>query len=303
MSSNLLVLIVDDLEKLPALLKAWEAIGVGVTILDSRGGYRTRTWLERIGLAGPLQHAGQRGIEHPQKLLLSVIDEPSLLERAIAEADRAMGGFDRPNSGILFVLPIHQTLGLKKWVQPASEEGEEQPDQSDSFASINLKTPVSKIIQVLNLKPVIVRPDSTIEEIVAEMLQCPSVNVVCVVNAENRLIGLIDFDTLTETVFYSIFPETYLSRLHDVETVMDFTTHPHQADTAADIMQEAAYVRADDTLASAFRTLSEQKLPGLPVVDEHYRITGYINLLELLAICYQKETAPEPKETPTDKPS
>jgi hypothetical protein len=49
--SHLLVVILDDLERMADLLKAWQAIGVpGVTILESVGGYRVSTWLSRVGL-------------------------------------------------------------------------------------------------------------------------------------------------------------------------------------------------------------------------------------------------------------
>ncbi len=31
--------------------------------------------------------------------------------------------------------------------------------------------------------------------------------------------------------------------------------------------------------------MHEHDLPGLPVVDDRYQVIGYINLIELLAIC------------------
>jgi hypothetical protein len=41
MMTHLLVLVVDDVEKFPELLQAWEDIGVpGVTIVESRGSRR-----------------------------------------------------------------------------------------------------------------------------------------------------------------------------------------------------------------------------------------------------------------------
>ncbi|MBT4754242.1 MAG: hypothetical protein HON98_00985, partial [Chloroflexi bacterium] len=40
------------------------------------------------------------------RTLIAVIEDENLLNQAIAEAERVVGGFDRPNSGLLFVLPV-----------------------------------------------------------------------------------------------------------------------------------------------------------------------------------------------------
>ncbi len=43
---HLLIAILDDLRRMPAVLQAWQAIGLsGSTILESAGAYRTTTWL------------------------------------------------------------------------------------------------------------------------------------------------------------------------------------------------------------------------------------------------------------------
>ena len=41
--------------------------------------------------------------------------------------------------------------------------------------------------------------------------------------------------------------------------------------------------------------MHEHHLPGLPMVDDRYRVVGYINLLELLASCFEErgETSDE----------
>jgi CBS-domain-containing membrane protein len=35
--------------------------------------------------------------------------------------------------------------------------------------------------------------------------------------------------------------------------------------------------------------MHEHRLSGLPVVDERYRVVGYINLLGLLTVCLEEE--------------
>ena len=129
MTTYMLIVILHDLERLPAVLEAWKSIGVpGVTLTKSVGGYQAESWLDRIGLGRIFEHE-----EAQQRVLISVIPNEDLLERAISEADEIVGGFDRPDSGILFAVPVSHALGIQKRGQPAvpveaSEPEIAQPD-------------------------------------------------------------------------------------------------------------------------------------------------------------------------------
>jgi CBS domain-containing protein len=289
----LLIVILDDLDRLPDLLTAWRNIGVGATLLHSQGGYRVSSWLDRIGLGGLNRLLEQDNVGHTQKLLLSLVQDEDLLNKAIGEAERAVGGFDRPNSGVLFTLPVGNVLGASKWKLPTeiSEEEEERWFELDQgiFARIDPETAVSEIAKVLDLNPCTVHRTDTIEQVVRVMLANPSVKVVSVVNDENHLVGLIETTTLSESIFFSIFPEAYLSDFRDVDEVLDFVKQPHNIHIAADIMEKPEFVRLDDTLKKAFHIMHKRKLAGVPVVDQQNRVAGYINLLELLAVCFLKE--------------
>ena len=59
--------------------------------------------------------------------------------------------------------------------------------------------------------------------------------------------------------------------------------------TAADAMQDPVWVKESETVKDAFKRMHEHDLAGLPVVNDLYHVVGYINLLELLAICMKKE--------------
>jgi CBS domain-containing protein len=278
---HLLIIILDDLERLPELLAAWREIRVGTTLVSSQGGYRISNWLDRVGLGG-VNRLLQGNHDHEQQLLLSVIEDDALLERAITEAERVVGGFDRPNSGIAFVLPVARTLGLKKRIQMEEKQAEPSLEPSTRLGLLP-STPISQIVDILGLKPSYVHRNDPIDKVVHAMLADPSVNVVGVVSEEGRLIGLIDMAALSEALFFSVFPETFLAELRDVEDVMEFVKRSHDADaTAGDIMQEAVFVRMDDTLITAFKTLQRKKLEGIPIVDEHNRPTGYIHLIEVM---------------------
>ncbi len=277
----LLVVILEDLERLPALLQAWKRIGVpGVTLLHSVGGYRAETWLARMGLSG-LSRLLEGG-EVKQRTLLSLIDDEALLERAIAEADNIVEGFDRPHSGILFVLPVARTLGLRKWTTAA--RAEETPRLQPPPTRVERTHTVADLMDVLDLTPVIVRADASLEEIVTAMLQEPDVFVAAVVNEERRLVGVIDTITLADAFLLTVFPEEFLGELSDLSEVEEFARRT-QMRQASDIMREPISVQMTDTVQQAFHVLHKHKLPGVPVVDEHYHVVGYVNLLELMSLC------------------
>jgi CBS domain-containing protein len=278
----LLIIILDDLQHLPDLLAAWRAIGVRATLLNSQGGYRTGSWLDRVGLGG-VNRLLQGDNTHRQRLLFSVLEDDDRLERAITVAERVVEGFDRPNSGIVFVLPVVRTLGLGKRAPDRTTTNQSQANRPGFVPG----TPISKIVDTLGLDPSTVRRNDSLENVVEVMLSHPSVNVVGVVTEEGRLVGLIDMATLSEALFFSIFPESFLAELHDVETVMEFVKRPHDASTAGDIMQEAEFIHPDDTLMKAFKVLQRRKLEGIPIVDEHDRPIGYIHLVEVMEACVQ----------------
>jgi predicted transcriptional regulator len=54
--------------------------------------------------------------------------------------------------------------------------------------------------------------------------------------------------------------------------------------SVADVMAEPAWVGVNDTIKDAFHTMYQRKLPGIPVVDEHYKVVGYVNMLDLMAL-------------------
>ncbi len=289
----LLVVILEDLERLPALLSAWKRIGVpGVTLLHSVGGYRAETWLARVGLSG-LSRLLERG-EIKQRTLLSLIDDEKLLEQAIAEADEIVEGFDRPHSGILFVLPVSRALGLKKWpAESASIAVGETPGERGRLSHVERTQTVAELMQVLDLTPVTVPVHASVEEIVSAMLQEPEVFVACVVNEEKRLVGLIDTVTLANAFLLSVFPEEFLGELSELSEVEEFAQRTGMR-RASDIMREPVWVRAEDTVQYAFHVLHKHRLPGVPVVDEHYRVVGYINLLELMGLCLRSHEPVQP---------
>jgi CBS domain-containing protein len=242
-----MILILDDLTVLPDLIQAWRKIGVpGATILESAGAFRVETWLSRVGLKG-LDRLFESN-EVRRRTLFVAIEDDDLLARAVAEAEQVMGGFDRPDSGLLLVLPVIQVKGLQK----------------------------------------VMAPDTPLDEAARTMLTHPNVHVVCVVADDGRLVGLLGLRTLADDIFFHIMPEEFLSEISDLDEAMEFAKRSRLR-TAGDAMQDPIWVKQGETVKDAFKRMHEHRLSGIPLVDERYHVVGYINLLELLAICMKQE--------------
>ncbi len=289
---HLLIVILDDLKCLPELLRAWREIGVpGVTILESAGGHQTHNWLSRVGL-GALDHLFEDE-DVRRRTLLAAIEDDDLLDRAIAEAERVVGGFDRPHSGVLLVLPVAQARGMQK-VRPRPPQEPPPPAIRPDWLAWR-DTPVEDVAAILNLQPTVVSPDTPLDQVACAMLNQPNVQVACVVAGDGRLEGLLDLHALADDVFFHITPEEFLSEVTDLERVLDFA-NKSRLRTAADAMQDPVWVKRGETVKKAFQRMHDHRLSGLPVVDDRYHLVGYINLLELLAICLGPGSQPTRRE-------
>lgn len=274
----LLLVILDDLKVLPDLLRAWREAGVpGATILESVGAYRAHTWLERVGL-GALERLFEAE-EIRRRTLLTAIDDEALLARAVAEAEQAVGGFERPNSGVLLVLPVAEAWGLQKERPAAPEKAPPQP-----VCAGWREMRIGEIARTAGREPVTVPPDAPLDEVARALAAHPGVRVACIVTEEGRLVGLLDIHTIAEDLLFYILPEELLREVTDLERVAEFAERI-RIRTAADGMQRPVWVKETDTLRQALMLMHEHRLSGLPVVDEAYRVVGYVDLLGLLTHC------------------
>ena len=114
--ANLLVVVLDDVEKFPAILEAWEQAGVpGVTVLDSAGSRKIKEHASRDDLPlMPSLRALVSGAEAHNRTLFTVIEDDAILERAVAAAQKIVGDFMQPHTGIMFVVPVARTWGVPK---------------------------------------------------------------------------------------------------------------------------------------------------------------------------------------------
>ena len=114
--SYLVVLIVNDIDKFPDILDAWEEAGVlGVTIFASTGLGRVR----RAGLRDdlPLMPSLEdlfSGEEEQSRTMMSVVDSQEMVDNMVAIAHQILGNLENPHTGFLFVLPVIQAFGMGK---------------------------------------------------------------------------------------------------------------------------------------------------------------------------------------------
>lgn len=112
----LVVLVVDDIEQCPAVLDAWEKIGVpGVTILASTGLGRVR----RAGLRDdmpllPTLHDLFEKEEVQHRTLFSVVETQEMVDRMVKGVEEIIGDLDDPHTGFMFVTPVNQVYGFGK---------------------------------------------------------------------------------------------------------------------------------------------------------------------------------------------
>jgi nitrogen regulatory protein P-II 1 len=112
--SYLVVLVADNPENCPAVLDAWQGLGVtGVTILESTGMGRMRhaALREDLPLMPSLSDFFEvREVSH--RTMFSVVESEELADRMAQAAQQVIGDLDSPHTGFLFVVPVLKAYGL-----------------------------------------------------------------------------------------------------------------------------------------------------------------------------------------------
>jgi nitrogen regulatory protein PII len=114
--SYLVVLIVDDAEKVSEILRGWEKAGaLGVTIIESMGlGRLRRAGLrDDLPLIPSLRNLLEAGEVH-HRTLFSVVETQETVDKMAASAQRVIGDLEEAHTGFMFVLPVLQAIGMGK---------------------------------------------------------------------------------------------------------------------------------------------------------------------------------------------
>jgi CBS domain-containing protein len=287
-----LIVILHKTDNLTELLDTWQDMGVpGVTIFEGVGGFRANQRLKRTGFRSSLEHLFKLDEMH-SKTLIVVIDDDDLLERAIAEAERLVGDFNDPDTGLLFTLPVNQVVGLLNVEDLEIEAPPPRPTPVEIEGKRPGDMPVSALREILSWPPIVVQARQSLMETVEAVVAKPNdVDVACVVNQQERLVGLLPLQNLVDDLFATLEPAEFLS-LTDKDQVMEYAkqTGVH---TAGDAMIPAVWVTDADKISVAFTKMHDNKLSGIPIVNDRYEVTGYINLQELLAFYIRSQKPSE----------
>ena len=112
----LVVLVLDNPDLCQDVLDAWENAGAkGITILESTGIGRVRQAGIRDDL--PLMPSLSeifKSAETHNRTLFSVVGDLDAAHALVKAAQNAVGGLERPNSGLLFIAPLGEVYGLNK---------------------------------------------------------------------------------------------------------------------------------------------------------------------------------------------
>lgn len=114
---ELVVLVLDDAEKVDDVLKAWLLVGIsGATILDSAGlGHEFgRQALRDDFPLMPSLATLLRGREETHRTLFTVVPDGFDLDALIAATEAVTGLLEEPDTGILFVIPVSRARGLHR---------------------------------------------------------------------------------------------------------------------------------------------------------------------------------------------
>ena len=111
---QLLVYVLHEPDRLPALLPAWAKAGAtGVTVLESSGSGHLNAALSRSdvplfpSVADLLEKVTER-----RRVLFTLTNDAELVSRIAVATQEIVGDCGQPHTGILFTIPISMALGV-----------------------------------------------------------------------------------------------------------------------------------------------------------------------------------------------
>jgi CBS domain-containing protein len=149
--------------------------------------------------------------------------------------------------------------------------------------AITVQTTIEEADRLLQIGPVMVRGGDSLDRLAELAVENTACRVLSVVEADERLIGLVPIRVLVNDIFLKVVPEEFLGEIADYEAVLKYAAHVG-ARTAADIMLEPVSVHPEETVRDAFARMHEHRLNGIPITDGDERVAGYIDQLELLIV-------------------
>jgi hypothetical protein len=116
----LILLVIDDPDKLEDLLIAWEEVGVpSATVLFSTGMGRIRQlqgWRDDMPLIPSLRDFYE-GPENLNRTIFATVKDEAQIDAIAAATQKVIGDLDQGESGLMLVLPVLRAYGANKGEQ------------------------------------------------------------------------------------------------------------------------------------------------------------------------------------------
>lgn len=113
--AHLLVAIINDLTKCHEVLQAWEEAGVsGATILESTGLARIKAAARDDLPLIPSLRDLLTSHEFHHRTIFTVVEDEETVERLAEVTQRVVGDFSKPDTGLMFAVPVGRVWGLRK---------------------------------------------------------------------------------------------------------------------------------------------------------------------------------------------
>lgn len=116
--AKLVVLITGQIEQSHAIGEAWQAAGApGVTLVEGHGlRHLQEAWLHAEILPGTfsLQRI-LRENDHSSVLILSLLDDDTMVDKLIMATEGILGDMTAPNNGVIFVVDLAKLIGVNHY--------------------------------------------------------------------------------------------------------------------------------------------------------------------------------------------
>ncbi len=118
----MIMLVLDDPNKLDDVLDAWDAVGVGgATMYESSGIHRRRIQRGRIPFRFNFGQLGAGIQEVNNYTLFTVVDSEDMVHECVTAVEEVVGDLSQPRTGVLAAWPLMVTKGVPKKDIPPKE--------------------------------------------------------------------------------------------------------------------------------------------------------------------------------------
>ena len=143
------------------------------------------------------------------------------------------------------------------------------------------KITVSEVYKIFTKKPALVSEETSIEDVINELLKDPASRSVYVVNKDNKLSGIITTTVLLKTTHFLKGKQTL--RKEDSLNAYKIIS----AKYAKDIAHPPVFVYEDTDIIDALEKMIDENIQELPIINREKKVIGDLNCLELLKILWE----------------